>query len=70
MENARKVGEAGMKRTPQNCTIADRVYDRDDPMRYEDGKCAGVRVAVGLYGDGDEPIEVCKNCKLCASYED
>ena len=53
-----------MKRTPQNCTVADRVYDRDDPLRYEGEKCSGVR------GSGDEPIEVCRNCKLCASYEE
>lgn len=59
-----------MKRTPQNCTIADRVYDRDDPLRYEGDKCSGVRGSVGYDGDGDEPIEVCRNCKLCASYEE
>lgn len=53
-----------MKRTPENCTIADREYDRDDPMRYENWECAGVRQ------NGDEPIEVCQNCKFCASYEE
>lgn len=59
-----------MKRTPQNCTIADRVYSRDDPDRYDGDKCSGVRKACGYYGDGDEPIEVCQNCKLCSSYEE
>lgn len=59
-----------MKRTPQNCTIADRVYSRDNPDRYDGDKCSGVRKACGYDGDGDEPIDVCQNCKLCSSYEE
>lgn len=54
-----------MKRTPQNCTIADKVYDRDAPSRYDkDGKCAGIRKT------DDEPIEVCRECKLNMFYEE
>lgn len=45
-----------MKRTPQNCTVADRVYSRDGHDRYVGDKCAGVRIAVGW--DGDEPIDM------------
>lgn len=69
-KNGKIGGEVTMKRTPQNCTIADRVYDRDDPNRYEGDKCSGVRGSVGFNDDGDEPIEICRNCKLCASYEE
>lgn len=58
----------GMIRTPQNCKIADKIYDRDDPERYENGKCVGVRKAVGY--DSDEPIEICKECKCCVCYEE
>lgn len=58
-----------MKRTPQNCTIADRVYDRDSPERYENEKCVGVRKAAADY-DSDEPIEVCKDCKYCIFSDD
>ena len=53
-----------MKRTIKNCTIAAKVYDRDDASKYEDGKCAGVRDSC------DEPIDECKVCKLCYWYED
>ena len=46
-------------RTPHNCRIADKVYDRDDPLRYEGEMCAGVRRL------DDEPIDICKECKWC-----
>ena len=53
-----------MKRTIENCTVAARVYDRNDPNKWEDGKCSGVR------NEGDEPIDECKYCKLCYWYEE
>ena len=53
-----------MKRTIENCTVAARVYDRDDMSKYEEGKCAGVR-------DFDNtPIDECQKCKLCYWHED
>lgn len=45
-----------MKRTAQNCTIADTMWDRDDPQRYEDGKC------FGCYNE-DGALDVCRECK-------
>ncbi len=54
-----------MKRTPQNCTIADKLYDRDDKERYVGDKCAGVR-----HWDDQEPIEVCKSCKHFCLYDE
>ena len=54
----------GVIRTIENCTIAARVYNRDDKEKYEDGKCAGVR------NSGEEPIDECKKCKLCFWYEE
>ena len=54
-----------MKRTAENCTIADKVYDsREDPSRYIDGKCAGVR------DYNDNLISKCEDCKLNYYYED
>ena len=53
-----------MKRTIENCTVASRVYERNDPRKLEEGKCAGVR------NEGEEPIDVCKNCKLCYWHEE
>lgn len=57
-----------MKRTPQNCTIADKLYCRDGKERYVGDKCAGVRIAVGC--DGDEPIDTCKKCKHFCLYDE
>ena len=51
-----------MKRAPENCTIADKVYDRDDPMRYEEGKCAGART--------EELWGICERCKYYVYYEE
>ena len=53
-----------MRRTPQNCTIADKVYDRDDKLRYLCGMCAGVR------DKNDNLIPECEKCKLCWYYEE
>jgi len=53
-----------MKKTPQNCTIADKLYCRDGKERYVGDKCAGIRTVDG------EPIEVCKSCKHCCLYDE
>lgn len=57
-----------MKRTPQNCTVADRVYSRDGHDRYVGDKCSGIRIDV--CGDGDEPIDTCKKCKHFYMYDE
>lgn len=54
-----------MKRTPQNCKIADKLFARDDKERYVGDKCAGIRKS-----DGDEPIEVCRLCKHFCLYDE
>lgn len=51
-----------MKRTPQNCTIADKMYDRSDKERYSDGKCSGVF-------DENGALNECRECKYFYWYE-
>lgn len=53
-----------MNRTPQNCTIADRVYDRENKERYTGKYCSAVR------NESDEPIDKCKKCKWCCIGEE
>ena len=60
-----------MNRTYENCSLRKICINSgigDCGTDINTGKCEGY-ASVGANGDGDEPCDICKGCKLNTNYE-